>query len=171
MRHRLGNPEEHQADAHARREKHREPAEIAVIRSRCLAAEPDLAHWRHHEKQAEKHKNIGGTKEKPVECRGQERAQPTEEFCGRPLQHQRDEDKTDDGDTRDRKDRVMDIEAEWCDVVLSDFIVGLDRVRHRHALVVQVLAHRYSFQTRRKSPWRSVMKLAIQFIFYGIFVG
>jgi hypothetical protein len=39
MAHRLGDAEEHQPDAHAGGEQHREPADIAVV-GRCVLAPP-----------------------------------------------------------------------------------------------------------------------------------
>ncbi len=60
--------EEHQADSHASREKHCEPADITIIRLRILAAKPDLVPGTDNQKQAENGENIGGPNEEPVKC-------------------------------------------------------------------------------------------------------
>ena len=48
--HRLGDAEEHQADAHAGGEQHREPGPIAVVRLRVILAQLDVAEAAHRQK-------------------------------------------------------------------------------------------------------------------------
>ncbi len=126
---RLEHAEEHQADAHAGGEQHREPAGIAVIRRRVLPAQPDPAHRREQQHQAEDDKDVRGAEEEPVEGRGQRRAKPAEELGGRILEHQRCKDEQDGGKSRDQEDRVVDVQAEWLDVILSDLEIRINRMR------------------------------------------
>ena len=60
MHHRLGDAEEHQADAHAGRKQHREPGPVAVVGPAVVGPEPDAAitghRHAHHEDQETRHR-------------------------------------------------------------------------------------------------------------------
>ena len=122
---RLQDAEEHQPDAHAGREQHREPAEIAVVGLGIRAAEADLAVGRDDQEQAEQHEDVGRHHEQPVEGRGQPGSEPAEEL-GRPLlEHQNQNHEADDDDGGDEEHRIVEVETEDADVVLADLVVGL----------------------------------------------
>ena len=72
MSHGLGDPVEHQANAHAGGEEHREPSEIAVVRCGFRSAETDSPERREDEADADDHEDIAGQQEEPVEIAGQE---------------------------------------------------------------------------------------------------
>ena len=143
------HPEEHQPDPHPGREKHREPADIGVIGRRLLPAQADRAQRADDQEQAEADEDVRRAKEEPVEGRGQPWPQPAEE--GRRLfrQRQRVKDEGHDGQRRDQKDRVVNVEAERPQiafkVVLTDRVIGIDDVcvpfRQGNALGVVGIGH------------------------------
>ena len=60
---RLEHAEEHQPDAHAGREQHREPAAIGVVGARVGTTQPDPAQRRDDQVQAEQHEDVGNAHE------------------------------------------------------------------------------------------------------------
>jgi hypothetical protein len=148
---RLGHAEEHQPDAHAGREQHREPAGVGVVRHRVGAPEPHRAERRDDQHQPEQHEDVAGEQEEPVEVRRQPVAQADEEAC-RPFgKHQRPDHEDEDPDARDQEHGVVDVEPERSelvfDVVLTDLVLdaGIDldiAVRHRLALLVSFARRR-----------------------------
>ena len=133
--HRLQHAEEHQADAHAGGEQHREPAGIGIVRHRILSAEPDPAVGRYGDDQTEQHEQVGRGHEQPIECRGQPDAQAAKHVGGAVAEDQRHDDECYDGDRRHEEHRVVYVETENLDIVLARFdsvVVRLDRgIRHR----------------------------------------
>ena len=146
---RLEHAEEHEADAHARGEQHGEPAEIAVVRRRVLAAEAHRAPGADDEQQAEDDEDVGGAEEEPVEGLGQERPQPAENLRRLHRQRQREEDEGDDGKAGDHENRIVDVEPErpdrTFDIVLTDLVLGLDGVLELLRVRPVLLAHGLSF--------------------------
>ena len=100
---RLEHAEEHQPDAHAGREEHREPADIGVIGLGVLAAQPDAAPGADDQEQAEQHEDVRREQEEPVEGAGQRGPQPAEEALGLLGQRQRVEHEGHDGEPGDQK--------------------------------------------------------------------
>lgn len=123
MRHRFGNTEKHQADAHARRKQHREPADITVVGSGILAAETNPAKWRHDQENGEQDEDVAGTDEKPVKRGCQKWPQPAEKLCCSLLKHQRDNDKGNNRKSGNQENRIVYIKSERGDVVPADLVV------------------------------------------------
>ena len=162
----LEHAEEHQADAHAGREQHREPAGVAVVGARLLAAEPDAAPGADDQEQAEQHEDVGGAHEEPVEGAGQRRPQPAEER-GRLLgRQQRVKHESDDRQAGYQEDRIVDVEAEGAElplqIVLTDLEIGVDDVgrtfRLGNAGGACLVTHLLSLLLRQ--GWRTAKPLA-----------
>ncbi len=66
MHHRLGDAVEHQADAHAGAEQHREPCGARIFRARRLAAEPDVAGSPERQHHAAEQQDIDGQHQHPA---------------------------------------------------------------------------------------------------------
>ena len=126
----LRHSEEHQADAHPRREQHGEPGAGGVVGPRAGAAQAHAAHRRHQQHEAEEQEQVARAHEHPVERRGEPEAQGPEGRRGRRLEPQHGGDEPDGGQAGDQEDRVVDVEAEPLDVVPADFVVGLRDDRH-----------------------------------------
>jgi len=130
MRHRFGNPEEHQTDAHAGREQHREPADVAVV-GRCFGStDADAAIGADDQEQAEQNEDVGRAEEEPVESLGRRGEQPREHRPGLVGKSKCMEDERNDREARDHEDGVVDVESEGAeaafDVVLADRVFGFN---------------------------------------------
>jgi hypothetical protein len=129
---RLQHAKEHQANAHARGEQHREPAQVAVIRRRIEPANPHLAQGRDEDAKADDDKDVRGRQEEPVEGRGQKSAHSAKGRSDRVLEHQRQDDESHNHQPGNGKDGVVDIQPEradlWGNVVLTDLVIGLDHL-------------------------------------------
>ena len=127
---RLQHPEEHQADAHAGGEQHREPADVAVLGFRLLSAQPDLAERRDDQHHADDDEDVAGGQEEPVEAGRQGAADVVEDRADLVLEGQRQHHESDDHQTGDQEYRIVDVQSEGTqvglDVVLADLVVGLD---------------------------------------------
>ena len=132
MRDRLGHAVEHQPDAHAGGEQHREPSHIGIVRLGIGAAETDPAIGRDHEEQAQDHEDIRRRQEEPVEARRQPVAQAFEKRPHLILKCQGENDEGNDRQPRDGEDGIVDVEAERPDlpgdVVLTDLVLGFDEI-------------------------------------------
>ena len=129
MRDRLGHAEEHQADAHAGREQHREPSRVGVIGRRFLATEPDVPERRDDEQKAEGHEDVARQDEEPVEMMRQPVAHRAKKRGRGFWEHQRAEHEGDDAEPGHEEDRVVDVEPErpelGLDVVLADLVIDI----------------------------------------------
>ena len=131
MFHRLRHPKEHQADAHPGGEQHREPSRSRVVRSGIHAAQAHAAKRRRHQEQAEEDEEVARAHEHPVERRHEPRAQRPKGGRRPGLECQYTSDERDDGEAGDDEDRIVDVEAEKLDVVLTQLVVGLRDLSHR----------------------------------------
>jgi hypothetical protein len=129
---RLRNAEEHQADTHTSSKQHGKPAGVAVIRCGFGPAEAYPAKWGENQHQTDNHENVGCTDEKPVQIGSQPATKAAEQRFHLALKNQGKQYERDHGKTGDRKDAVVDIQAERAyvdnDVILTDLVVGIDRI-------------------------------------------
>ncbi len=152
MRDRLGDAVEHQPDAHAGREQHREPASIGIIGRRLLPADADAAQRGDDQEKAQEHEDVAGEQEEPVERRGDRLPQPTEELLRRARQRHRQEDERKHCKARYDEDGIVDVETEWpdrrLDVVLTDLVRGIDQIGVAFRRTQLRFAHKAPFRFR-----------------------
>ena len=89
------------------------------------AAQAYAAERRRHQQQAEEHEEVGRAHEHPVEGRHEPRAQRPEGGRRSGLEYEHPGDERDDGKTGDDEDRIVDVEAEELDVVLTHLVIDL----------------------------------------------
>ena len=121
---RLQNTEEQQADADARREHHRDPPGVGIVGFRVLAADPDLSDRQHNQSEAEQGDRIDRKHQIPVEGACQPRPKPAEEGGRAFLIGQREDHKSQDQNAGDDEDRIVNIQSERPDIVLTEFVFG-----------------------------------------------
>ena len=133
MRERLRHAVEHQADAHTRGEKHREPAQIGIVRDRLITAKADIAKRRDNQQKRKDHHQIGSADQEPIEVLGRKVEHGREDRGGLLWQCNGVKDEDHHSDPRNQKDRVVNIQPERpdlpLDIVLTDFIISIDDIR------------------------------------------
>jgi hypothetical protein len=129
--------EEHEAYADARREQHREPPRVAVSRFRVGSAKSNAAELRDSETQPEQHENIRDDHEKPVEGRRDPDPEIAENDRGLFLEEHGQDDEPDRKKGRDREDGIVNIEAEYLDIVLADLVADFFGIVFAYIFVFQ----------------------------------
>jgi hypothetical protein len=120
MRDRFEHPEKHQADADTRCEQHREPAGVAIAGFGVQTTKTNPAKPAECDEQTEQHEKIRCNHEQPVESRRNPDSELTKRRTGGIDKYQRADDEANRESGRNHENRVVNIQPQDLDIVLSN---------------------------------------------------
>ncbi len=138
MRDRLENAEEHQSDADAGGEQHREPTRVAVAGCCFGTAESHPAERRDRNAQTKQYDDIRRNHEEPVERRRNPDAHAGKRARRLIEKEERAKHECDYQRCGHDEDRVVYIQAEDLDILLTDFVFDVLRMRCVRQFVVHI---------------------------------
>ncbi len=130
--HRLRHAPEHQADAHAGGEQHREPGQGGEIRPGVLATQADLTDGKKNQGDTEQNENIGADHEQPVKVVDGPALGTVEGRLGLGGKNNGTDHEYQDQYRTDEEDRIVHVHAKDLHIILTHFIVCF--VFHAHGI-------------------------------------
>ncbi len=125
MRQRLGGAIIHHADANARGKQHGQPAVNGEVGPGVVASEADPAERRDGHCHAEEQGDIRHADKEPVKGADHPVARPVQPDRGMLRRGEDGDAEGQDDAGGEEEDRVVNVQAEPFDIVLSDFVVGV----------------------------------------------